>query len=267
LLTEVAFFFLHQTHTLSEKVTINMTIFFTMLSLGLILGFAGGGGSGFVLALLISVFNIPIHTALGTSTTSMVFTVLSGTASHMREGNMVVKTGLIIGAFGAFGSYTGTLVTGLLPENLLIWISASLLFLSSFLIWVRTRIVKQETSDQKVKFFWMIAPAIGLITGFLSGCFGIGSTPLIQLGLLIFLNMTLQQAAATSMLILIPVSLFGAIGYYQAGFIDWSLLVQIVAGTMTGSYIGAKFTKRASVLILRTAMILLPVFGGLLLLW
>jgi uncharacterized membrane protein YfcA len=79
--------------------------------------------------------------------------------------------------------------------------------------------------------------------------------------------MTLQQAAATSMLILIPVSLFGAIGFYQAGFIDWSLLVQIVAGTMTGSYIGAKFTKRASVLILRTAMILLPVFGGLLLLW
>lgn len=250
-----------------EKVANLMIIFFTMLTLGLLLGFAGGGGAGFVLALLISVFNIPIHTAIGTSSASMVFTVLSGTASHLKEGNIKIKTGIIIGLFGAIGAYSGTFVSNMLPANILIWISASLLFLSAFLMWIRTRVTELVMEARKEDAsYWLLASVIGVITGFLSGCFGIGSTPLIQLGLIIFLKMSLYQAAATSMLILIPVSLSSAIGFAGKGFLDVMLLIQIVAGTMIGSYIGAKFTKRAPTYVLRTVLILLPIFGGLLLL-
>lgn len=246
-----------------------MLIFYTMLILGLLLGFAGGGGAGFVFALLISVFNIPIHTALGTSAASMIFTVLSGTLSHLKEGNIQIKTGMVVGIFGAVGSYFGTLVATMLPSNILIWISASLLFISSLLIWGRTRVTKLENKrkvDRNSLYYWILAPIIGLTTGFLSGCFGIGSTPLIQLGLLVLLGLSLHQATATSMFILIPVSLSATIGYSQEGFVDFTLLFQIVAGTMLGAYIGAKFTKKAPVYILRCVLILLPIFGGGLLL-
>lgn len=247
-----------------------MLIFVTMLVLGMLLGFAGGGGSGFVLALLISVFGIPIHTALGTSIASMVFTVISGSFSHISEGNAVLKTGLVVGLLGAVGAYGGTQIATLLPPNILVWSSAAMLFLSAFLLWAKTRVNKHVSSHENkleaITYKWVKMPVIGGVTGFLSGCFGIGSTPLIQLGLIVFLKMRMHQVVATSMVILIPISLSGAIGYAQAGYVDWILLLQIVAGTMTGSYIGAKFTTIAPAYLLRTVIIALPVFGGLLLL-
>lgn len=244
-----------------------MELFITMLVLGFALGFVGGGGSGFVLALLISMFHIPVHTALATSITSMIFTAFSGTMSHLRGGNVLVKTGLIVGVFGAMGSYIGTMVASKSPAHFLVVVSASLLFLSSFLIWLKTRMKsKMEEEIHSSKLGWIMKPGIGLVTGFLSGCFGIGSTPLIQLGLIVFLHLTIRQAAATSMLILMPISFFGAVGYYQAGLIDWLLLLKIVIGTMTGSYLGAKLTNKAPVFVLRTAIICLPIFGGILML-
>lgn len=55
-----------------------MYIILTMLLLGILLGFVGAGGAGFVIALLTLIFDIPIHTALGTSLAAMAFTTLSG---------------------------------------------------------------------------------------------------------------------------------------------------------------------------------------------
>ncbi|PAE07490.1 hypothetical protein CHI12_11005 [Terribacillus saccharophilus] len=245
-----------------------MMMLVTMFALGLLLGFAGGGGSGFVLALLISVFQIPIHTALGTSTTAMIFTVISGSISHFKEGNMKLKTGAMVGAFGAVGAYFGTQVAAQLPETPLIIVSALLLFVSSILLFFRTRLsgsVKVEKVFSR-KQYLLLEMGVGGSTGFLSGCFGIGSTPLIQLGLMIFFGLSIQQAAATSMFVLIPISFLGAFGFAQAGFVDIILLVQVVAGTMIGSFIGAKFTRLAPVQVLRTVIIFLPIFGGILLL-
>ncbi len=55
-----------------------MLIILVMFLLGIILGFIGAGGAGFVIALLTLLFHIPIHTALGTSLAGMAFTSLSG---------------------------------------------------------------------------------------------------------------------------------------------------------------------------------------------
>lgn len=251
-----------------------MIIFFTMFALGLLLGFAGAGGSGIVLAMLTTVFGFPIHTALGTSTAAMFFTVLSGSFSHFREGNMVPRTGIVVGIFGAIGAYVGTFVAGTLPSYILVWISAGLLFLSSFLIFLRTRIADSKQVNQTMRqnerstgnYFWLNAPSLGLVTGFLSGCFGLGATPFIQVGLLVLLGMSIKQAAATSMIVILPTALFGTIGYLQASYVDLHLLLLIVTGTMTGSYIGAKFTSQAPVYILRSVLIGLPILGGIILL-
>lgn len=50
-----------------------MLIVLVMFLLGLVLGFVGAGGAGFVIALLTMMFHIPIHTALGTSLAGMAF--------------------------------------------------------------------------------------------------------------------------------------------------------------------------------------------------
>jgi len=244
-------------------------IFATMLAMGLILGFAGTGGSGFIIGLLVAVFAVPIHTALGTSIAAMALTTLSGSISHWKEGNASLRTGAFIGVFGAVGAYGGTYIARELESQSLIWLTSSMLFLSGLLIWIRTRMKTIHTEKEKEmepKKFWLSACGTGLITGALSGVFGIGSTPFIQLALLIFFGFPLRRAVGTTMLVILPIAAFGSLGFWQAGFLDGKLLLQVVAGTIIGSYIGAKFTKRAPQFILRTAMIMTPITGAILML-
>jgi uncharacterized membrane protein YfcA len=246
-----------------------------MLLMGMILGFAGTGGSGFIIGILVAVFHIPVHTALGTSIAAMVFTTLSGTFSHFKEGNARLRPGLLIGAFGAGGAYAGTFVARMIAAEQLVWLTSGMLFLSGLLIWYRTSRIFPATREAAepgeadvtgAAGFWLKAVLTGLITGSLSGVFGIGSTPFIQLALLMGFGFPLRQAVGTTMVVILPIALFGSIGFFQAGYLDLVLLAQVVAGTMIGSYIGAKFTKRAPRLLLRGAMILTPMTGALLML-
>lgn len=251
-----------------------MAIFLTMLVMGMVLGFAGTGGSGFIIGILVAVFHVPVHTALGTSMAAMVFTTLSGSISHFKEGNARMRSGLIIGAFGAGGAYAGTFIARIIAADQLVFLTSGMLFLSGLLIWYRTsrtfpvksEALEVESDRQSTSQFWLLACVTGLVTGALSGVFGIGSTPFIQLALLILFGFPLRQAVGTTMVVILPIAMFGSIGFFQAGYLDLVLLAKVVAGTMIGSYIGAKFTGRAPQVILRTAMIVTPIVGALLLL-
>src|SRR3954467_13262602 len=137
-----------------------LAIVLTMFVLGVLLGFVGAGGSGFIIAILTVVFGVPIHMALGTSLAAMVFTTMSGAYSHFRQGNISIKTGLIVGGFGSVASYLGSNLTGwilgwcclvcfflgsklagLIPIHSLHWLTAGMLFLSAVILVVRLFIV------------------------------------------------------------------------------------------------------------------------------
>jgi uncharacterized protein len=250
-------------------------LLFTMLLMGIVLGFTGTGGSGFIIALLVVAFGIPIHTALGVSLASMVFSTLTGSISHFREGNVNIRIGLAMGGFGALGAYAGTWISSGIDSDRLVWMTGSMLIISGILIWIRTRLAAAKQQDGKdgnpeisrlPMPFWISVMFSGLGTGLLSGVFGIGSTPFIQLALLILFGLSLRQAVGTTMLVIVPIAIFASLGFLQNGHFDWLLLLQVTAGTMIGSYAGAKFTKRAPKLILRISMMSVPIAGGLLLL-
>lgn len=247
------------------------TIIGTMLLIGMLLGFVGAGGSGFIIAMLSTAFGFSIHTALGTSLAAMVFTTLSGAFSHYREGNIAVKPGVIIGLTGAAGAWISSGYSAYVPAEHLMWMTAGMLFLSSVLLWVRTSAMRGPSAQAGLPVqgtgirFWCSAVGIGLVTGAMSGFFGIGSTPFIQIGMIMLLGLSIRQAAGTTMLVIIPIALAGGAGYYQMGYLDIPLLIQVVVGSMLGSYIGAKFTNRVPLGVLKTAMIAMPSVGALLL--
>ena len=54
----------------------SVAIIITMLVMGILLGFVGAGGAGFIIAILTLVFHIPIHVALATSLTTMAFDII-----------------------------------------------------------------------------------------------------------------------------------------------------------------------------------------------
>jgi len=243
-----------------------------MFILGLVLGFVGAGGAGVVIAVLTVVFGIPIHTALGTSLSAMVFTTMSGAYSHFREGNVVMKNGIAVGIFGALGAFIGAHFAALLPGSQLQWMTACMLFLSAILLWLRVFVYAKKnfshTGNKSLPVgvrFWLTACGLGLFTGILSGTFGIGATPFIQIGLLVLFGMTIHQSAGTTMLVILPIALLGGVGYLAAGYLDVTLLIKVTTGLTTGAYIGAKFTKKLPPFVLKTAMVTVPILGGILL--
>jgi len=114
-----------------------MLIFITMIILGLLVGFIGAGGAGFVIAILTTVFGVPVHTAFGTSLSAMVFTSISGAYSQFRENNLVLRVGLTTGLFGAIGAFVGSLIADLIPGDILKWLTAGMMFFSAVLLWFR----------------------------------------------------------------------------------------------------------------------------------
>ncbi|MFY4773823.1 sulfite exporter TauE/SafE family protein [Metabacillus sp. RGM 3146] len=247
-----------------------MLVILVMFILGILLGFVGAGGAGFVIALLTVLFHTPIHTALGTSLAAMAFTSLSGAYSHFREKNMRLKIGLIVGIFAAAGSFAGAKLSAFIPGSYLHYLTSGMLFLSAILMLIKLFILKDRpeiTGQEKNGEIWVRSIILGLVSGVLSGTFGIGSAPFIQLGLLILLNLTIRESVGTTMLVILPIAIGGGIGYFSEGFVDPLLLVYVLIGTTAGAYIGAKFTNVAPKPILKSSLILTPVIAAIILLF
>jgi uncharacterized membrane protein YfcA len=252
-----------------------MVIFAAMFALGLLLGFVGVGGAGIVIAILTVFFRIPIHTALGTSLGAMGFTTIAGVLSHFRENNVAVRCGLAVGIFGALGAFLGVKIATLLPSSALTRLTGCMMFFSAVLLCIRMFFYRQGDSSRAAEHhrvgkgwkFWLAASGVGFGAGVLSGAFGIGAAPFIQLGLLIFFGLSLPEVAGTTMLVTLPIAVTGGFGYLTAGYLDMKLFIIVILGLMSGTYIGAKFTRRLHPSFLKIAMIITPIVGGSLLIF
>lgn len=249
-----------------------MLLLLIMLVLGILFGFIGAGGAGTVIAILNVFFGVPMHTAIGISLASMVFTALAGAYSHFREKNVVGRVGIATGLFGAIGAFIGSRIAQLLSGDILACLTAGMMFLAALILyfrfftdfgqlWVNTAIQEPPEGVE----FWMAAFGVGLVTGIISGLFGIGASSFIQIGLLLFLGVSVRQSVGTTLLIMLPIALLGGVGYYTVGNFDITLFFKVVIGTMTGAYIGAKFTARVRPVILKAALTAVPVISGLIL--
>ncbi len=249
-----------------------MVILLTLFVMGYLLGLTGAGGAGVVIALLTAVFGVPIHLALGTSLSAMTFTTLSGAVSHFREGNVRIRTGAAVGVFGAAGAFTGAKIAAMIPAADLHWFTGGMMLLSMALMYLRLYHPQSgpfayvgTTELEGGSRFWLTAVPAGFVVGCLSGTFGIGATPFIQLVLLILFGLPLPVAIGTTMMVILPIAVFGGLGYLLEGNLDFTLFIQVVAGLMTGAYIGAKFTRRIPQKVLKVVMTIIPGIGALVL--
>lgn len=248
-----------------------MLVFAAMLLLGILLGFVGAGGAGVMITMLSVGFGIPMHVALGTSLAAMAFTSLSGSISHFREGNVNRRLGMLLGAFGAVGAFWGAHISSALSSATLKPLTGGVLILSALLIYLRVFHPKHPVfsircNNAKGVRFWLLTGIAGMFNGLVSGACGVGATPFIQLTLLIIFNVPLYQTVGTTMLVILPIAALGSLGFLTAGHIDPALFMQVLAGQTIGAYAGAKFTRMAPQLLLKSCMVALPALGGIILL-
>jgi uncharacterized membrane protein YfcA len=87
----------------------------------------------------------------------------------------------------------------------------------------------------------LLVAIIGLGAGILSGLFGIGGGVVIVPLLIFVLGFSAQQAAGTSLAaLLLPVGLFGAIQYWQAGQVNVLNAAMLALGLLFGAFLGAR---------------------------
>ena len=125
----------------------DVSIILTMLAVGLILGFVGAGGSGFIISILTLLYGVSVHVALATALTAMIFSSLSGAVSHYREGNVSLKSGISVGILGALGAWIGSNLSSFIPEGELKWLTAGMLLLSGVLLWLRMFLFSRQQKN------------------------------------------------------------------------------------------------------------------------
>jgi hypothetical protein len=101
----------------------------------------------------------------------------------------------------------------------------------------------------------VVAGAVGVLAGFLSGLFGVGGGILIVPSLVLLLAMDQRSAHGTSLAAIVPIAISGVVGYVVDQAIDWPVAAAIAAGSTAGSLIGTDALRRISQRRLRIAFI------------
>jgi uncharacterized membrane protein YfcA len=92
---------------------------------------------------------------------------------------------------------------------------------------------------------------VGLVTGLLSGLFGIGGGTFIVPALALWLHMPQRLATGTSVAAILPSAVVGAISYGVQGNVDWGAALSLAIGLVAGAQVGSYLLSRAKVAALR----------------
>jgi uncharacterized protein len=214
------------------------------LIVGLSLGVIGGGGSILAVPLLMYVVGVSDpHVAIGTSAFAVGINALANLMGHWRRGNVKWPCAAAFAVAGV----TGTVLGSQLGKSL---DGQKLLFLFAFVMAaVGLAMLRPRSSDGDPSVH--INPAIaarllsvGLLTGLISGFFGIGGGFMIVPGIMLGSGMPILNAIGSS---LFSVSAFGfttAASYALSGFVDWSIAMYLVAGGIVGGVLGTGISTR-----------------------
>ena len=122
----------------------------------------------------------------------------------------------------------------------------------------------QSSSDSRtvgddVRRHLLIIFAVGIVSGFLAGLFGIGGGTII-VPALVWVGLSQRTAAATSVAAIIPTSISGVASYAMQGSVDWLAALLLAAGMILGSQIGSWLLARLPELALRWVYVAFLVF-------
>jgi uncharacterized membrane protein YfcA len=228
---------------------------------GLSLGLTGGGGAVLAVPMLVFGFQLPPDQAVLISLIAVGTTSIVGFLNRFRVGQVEVPTGLLFAVAGALGAPLGNWVSRQLPP-LVLMIGFALLTLV-----VALRMLRQSTGQggiPEVEFQThstedgpacqrdaqgrlllhtrcaLLMILVGILTGFLSGLFGVGGGFVIVPALILFSNMAIPKAVGTSLLVISLVSLSGFLAsqLLTGQTFPWEIAVPFSGAGVAGLLIG-----------------------------
>jgi uncharacterized protein len=190
-----------------------MTILFGLILgaiVGASLGLIGAGGAILAVPGLVAVLGLSAAAATTSSTIIVGSAALAGVLSRRKTGTVDVKVGLTFSAVGIFGTFIGTLLLKVIPENITLVMFALLMFGAGYAM-----CCKKTPEPVQAKPKWHLVIIAATFVGVLTGLLGIGGGFLIVPALILFLKVPTKIGAGTSLLAITANSLLAFILRYE----------------------------------------------------
>jgi uncharacterized membrane protein YfcA len=256
-------------------------------AVGFALGLTGGGGGVFAVPLLVYGLAVAPREAVGISLASVGGTALAGVVPRLWRGEVELRTGLLFAVAGMIGAPMGSYLSTLFPETILLMMFGCLMLIVAWRMWAKIRNPElatgvcatesqaavdrsacQRDGDGTLRLNSKCARLlvlVGLLTGILSGMFGVGGGFVIVPALVLFSGMEIHRAVGTSLLVIFLISVSGVSSYLASGReLSLETTFQFLAGGLVGIWLGGLVAKKLKGPTLQkvfaTAVVLVAVF-------
>jgi len=246
-----------------------LTVLFGIV-VGLALGLTGGGGSVFAIPLLVFGLDLKAHEAVTLALIAVTAVAFFGSINAFRQRLVEYRAGLIFAFWGIIAAPAGVYFADQMDETSLLISFAILVLVVASAMWLKasrnrddTTVVRANVSENcteasgapckfnpesaKLKLSApcsVVLSVTGLLTGLLSGIFGVGGGFIIVPALTLVTQLTIHRAVATSLFV---ITLIGGSGVISGMFSDRDIPVLTTAVFMTGGvaglFLGQKIAK------------------------
>ncbi|QDV65218.1 sulfite exporter TauE/SafE family protein [Crateriforma conspicua] len=233
---------------------------------GLALGLTGGGGGIFAVPLLVYGLSVSPREAVGISLAAVGGTALLGVVQRVARHEVEFRTGILFAVAGMVSAPVGAFVATRLPGGLLLVLFAILMLVVAWQLWHKANHAPdvapnncqsedgetdrrrcQRDADGQLRLTSRCARLlllIGLMTGFLSGIFGIGGGFVIVPALVLASGMSIHRAVGTSLLVIVLISVSGVTSHLAGGnHISLSITSLFIVGGFAGMWLGGAVGK------------------------
>jgi uncharacterized protein len=236
-----------------------VTVLLVILGFGAgLLGALTGIGGGVLLTPLLALhFGIPIRQAIGTSLVAVITTSAASSSVHLQRHTTDIRLGMTLELATSLGAAVMAYLVGYFNRNFLEGLFAAFLLFSAITLLLGRRSKHEEDSSD-----FMTGPngetvippyepkryplglGASLVAGALSGLLGIGGGPIKVPVMMIFMNVPLMVATATSNFMIGVTAAASAIVYYRRGDILVEVAAPLAVGVFLGSLLGARLAPR-----------------------
>lgn len=240
--------------------------------IGLVLGLTGAGGSIFALPLLILLLNVSPHDAVGIALCAVAASSIFGTLTRLKSGEIEWLPAIMFALIGSLFTPIGVWLNQIIPETIILLGFFIIVIFVAQKMWRQANQHPEETLVSRAQISKRTLDANGAycvmndkkdfkfgprcflgmlggasLTGVLSGLFGVGGGFIIVPTLMFLTGVRIQQAVATSLVVISAVSSSALLSYYAQGALHFSpLLFEVSFGGLLGMLFGILAGKKIS---------------------
>ncbi|SFV05819.1 sulfite exporter TauE/SafE family protein [Alicyclobacillus macrosporangiidus] len=228
---------------------------------GFTLGLIGGGGSILAVPLLLYLVGVhDPHVVIGSTALAVAVNAYLNLLPHWRQGHVRWKAAVAFAIPGAVGAYAGSVLGKLANDKVLLFLFAILMLVIAARMLRSRRNPEASEAGRPVRMGRVIPT--GLVTGGVSGFFGIGGGFLIVPGLMFSAGLPMTEAVGTSLFSVGTFGLTTAVSYALSGMVDWLIVALYIGGGLAGGILGVYACTRLG----RNVRRLQQLFAGVLVL-